>query len=465
MAGGRQGSGRRGGRGTNARGNPFIRTISWAAEELLLREGGWEECVEPFLERLAQAVHASGARILERTRGGEGLALRFSCAPPEERSGTEPLSSRQSLALSAWSEALARGECLCGTAEAFPAEVGEALRAEGIASLVIAPVFSREEWWGGLGLYRRKGRRQWSETEIDVLRIGASLLGAAIGRARAARGSADRGHEELEARESGSASELLRLNALLREEIVERRRSEEALAHKAEVLARSNAELEQFAYVASHDLQQPLVAVIGFLKLLEQRYAEKLDSDGSTFISRALDGANRMQVLIRDLLEYSRAGARGEPLVPVDCGSLVDAALSSLKQPIEETGAVVTWDPLPTVWGVYTRLSQIFQNLISNAIKFTREKPPRVHVSAERRAGEWVFFVRDNGIGIEARDHERIFRAFERLHGRSAYPGTGIGLAICKKAVEYHGGRLEVESQPGRGSVFSFTVPDVASAP
>ena len=167
-----------------------------------------------------------------------------------------------------------------------------------------------------------------------------------------------------------------------------------------------------------------------------------------------------MQALINDLLAYSRVGTKGKPFEPTDCARVMDRTRENLKFVIEESGAQVTCDPLPTIEGDATQLIQVFQNLVGNAIKFRDEKAPSVHVSAERKANEWVFAVRDNGIGIAPEDSERIFRIFQRLHGRGEYPGTGIGLAVCKRIVERHGGRIWVESKPGNGSVFYFTIPD-----
>jgi len=240
----------------------------------------------------------------------------------------------------------------------------------------------------------------------------------------------------------------------------QRKQAEEMLAQHAEELARSNAELEQFAYVASHDLQEPLRMVASYTQLLAKRYQDKLDSDARDFIAYAVDGAVRMQKLIADLLNYSRVSTRGKSVEPSNWDAILERTLPGLKLAISESGAAVSHDPLPTVMGDDMQLGQLFQNLLANAIKFRSDKPPRIHVSAERNGNAWKFSVRDNGIGIAPEYAERIFMIFQRLHSKGQYPGTGIGLAICKKIVERHGGRIWVNSQPGSGATFFFTIPD-----
>lgn len=241
-------------------------------------------------------------------------------------------------------------------------------------------------------------------------------------------------------------------------DITERTRADERLKQTLAELERSNEELERFAYVASHDLQEPLRMVASFTQLLAQRYQDRLGQDGQEFIAFAVDGATRMQRLIQDLLAYSRVATHGGRLAPTDADAALRDALANLQAAIRDTGGVVTHDALPTVWADATQLTQVFQNLVGNAIKFHGDEPPRVHVSATPKDGEWVFAVADNGIGIDPQYFDRIFVMFQRLHPVSRYPGTGIGLALCSRIVQRHSGRLWVESAPGQGSTFSFTL-------
>jgi PAS domain S-box-containing protein len=242
--------------------------------------------------------------------------------------------------------------------------------------------------------------------------------------------------------------------------ISDRKRSEEQLLRTVAELKRSNTELQQFANVASHDLLEPLRMVSSYTQLLAKRYKGRLDADADEFIGYAVDGSNRMQRLIQDLLAYSRVGTSGCPVARISTESAFADALADLRATINDSAAVVTHDPLPTIESDATQLSQVFQNLIGNAIKYRRAEIPRVHVSATNSGGrEWVFSVRDNGMGIERQYFERIFVLFQRLHGRDEFEGTGIGLAICKKTLERLGGRIWVESQPGEGSIFYFALP------
>jgi PAS domain S-box-containing protein len=259
----------------------------------------------------------------------------------------------------------------------------------------------------------------------------------------------------------------LRGFAKITRDITERKRAEEALSAQATDLARSNADLERFAYVASHDLQEPLRMVASYVELLGRRYKGKLDRDADDFIAYAVDGARRMQHLIHDLLAYAKLGAEKKRFHPTNCETVFQQTLMNLQGAMEESAATITHDPLPIVMANESQLVQLFQNLIGNAIKFHGPQFPRIHASAEHQAsstpsakGYWLFSVRDNGIGIDPEDAQRIFEIFQRLHDRGKYAGTGIGLAVCKKIVEGHGGRVWVDSQAGHGSTFYFTIPD-----
>jgi PAS domain S-box-containing protein len=242
-------------------------------------------------------------------------------------------------------------------------------------------------------------------------------------------------------------------------DVTDRKRAEEELANRAEELARSNAELEQFAYVASHDLQEPLRMVSSYTQLLARRYKGSLDKDADEFIAYAVEGAQRMQALIQDLLAFSRVGTKGKPFEEFGASEAVEAALANLHVAVKESQANVVVGDLPAVKADRGQFVQLFQNLIGNAIKFRGEGPPEVRVAAKRHGREWVFSVRDNGIGIDPAYLDRIFIVFQRLHTRKEYPGTGIGLAIGKKIVARHGGRIWVESEEGKGSTFFFSLP------
>ncbi|MBE9005032.1 GAF domain-containing protein [Fortiea sp. LEGE XX443] len=340
----------------------------------------------------------------------------------------------------------------------------EFLQQFGVKANLVVPILIRDGIWGLLIAHQCAHPRQWNNFETDLLLQLANQIGIAL-----------------------SQSQLL-----------------EQETRYAQELARSNSELEQFAYVASHDLQEPLRMVTSYLQLLERKYNSQLDSTAEQFINYAVDGARRMQSLINDLLNYSRVTTRGQPFVQVDCATILEQAIANLKLAIEDSHATITHDSLPVIKADRTQLTQVLQNLIGNAIKFRGKLPPRIHIGAVRKdelgeqgknillstqhsalstqhsalntqhsalstqhsalstPNEWLFSVSDNGIGLETQYAERIFVIFQRLHGRSKYPGTGIGLAICKKIIERHGGRIWVESQPGQGSIFYFTIPDQA---
>ena len=296
------------------------------------------------------------------------------------------------------------------------------LRQFKVAAKLVVPIVAQGELWGLLIAHQCDRPRHWTDSETELLKQLADQIGIALTQAQ-----------------------------LLEQEI--RQRQE---------LARSNAELQQFAYIASHDLQEPLRMVTSYLQLIERRYKGKLDPDADDFIGFAVDGAIRMKTLITDLLAYSRVGTHGKSFEQTDSTLALLAAIANLKVAIEESNAVITYDPLPVVMGDPGQLIQLFQNLIGNAIKFRGEAPPIVHISAQaidQPQLEWRFSIQDNGIGIEPQYAERIFVIFQRLHNRSEFAGTGIGLAICKKILERHDGKIWIESQPEAGTTFYFTLP------
>jgi PAS domain S-box-containing protein len=248
---------------------------------------------------------------------------------------------------------------------------------------------------------------------------------------------------------------------LVGKDVTDRRLLEEELESRAERLERINAELQDFAYIASHDLSEPLRMITSYLQLLQRRYDGQLDETADEFIHYAVDGADRMKALIDDLLQYSRVGSDEVQRVPVEADVVLGSVLRSLEGAILERGATVTHEPLGVVHGDSTQIGQLLQNLVANAIKFGRpDVPPEVRVERVPERGEWHVVVRDNGIGIEARHAERIFKMFGRLHGREEYEGTGIGLAICRRIADRHAGRIWVESEPGSGSAFHVSIPD-----
>jgi signal transduction histidine kinase len=250
------------------------------------------------------------------------------------------------------------------------------------------------------------------------------------------------------------------LNATLEQKVAERT---QALLESNEALRRSNDDLNQFAYAASHDLQEPLRMVSIYSELLQRKYAGEFDAEANQFLSFMIGGAQRMEQLLKDLLTYSQAGSSNEgPPYPVDCGAILQKVMLNLQVAVEQSEAVVTWDGSAVVHAHEIKLIQLFQNLIGNAIKYRSEDPPRIKVTASRQDSDWLFCVEDNGIGIKPEYCQQIFGVFRRLHGRD-YPGTGIGLAICQRIIEKYGGRIWVDSTPGEGSRFNFTIPATAS--
>jgi light-regulated signal transduction histidine kinase (bacteriophytochrome) len=249
--------------------------------------------------------------------------------------------------------------------------------------------------------------------------------------------------------------EIRELNTKLEQRVAERTRE---LVQLNEALAQSNEDLNQFAYAASHDLQEPLRMIALYSEMLERQYTGRLDAEADRYIRFVINGAHRMEMLLKDLLAYSQAGSAAGPAAPVNCASVMEKVLLNLKAAVEENQAKVSWDRLPVVEADEIRLVQLLQNLVSNAIKYRSAEPPGVRVAAQQREYDWLFSVEDNGIGIRPEYSQQVFGIFKRLHGHT-YPGTGIGLAICQRIVERYGGRIWVESTLGKGSKFCFTLP------
>jgi PAS domain S-box-containing protein len=299
----------------------------------------------------------------------------------------------------------------------------EFLQQFGVQAVVTSPIHLRDELWGLLIIHHCRSTREWKHQEIELMSQFADRIGMAIAQSR----------------------------------------SLEQERHQRQELIRSNAELEQFAYVCSHDLQEPLRMVTSYLQLLSSRYQGKLDADADEFIDYAVDGAVRMQALIQGLLGYARLSSQIDSFTIVNGDRVLSDAISNLQVAISQSGAIITSESLPNTWGDATQLTQLFQNLIANAIKFRGASPPQIHIGVRAInppdptiPSKCCFSVADNGIGIESEYLGRIFAIFQRLHSRATYPGTGIGLAICKKIVERHGGKIWVESTPNQGTIFYF---------
>ncbi|MGB6016325.1 MAG: ATP-binding protein, partial [Nodosilinea sp.] len=293
------------------------------------------------------------------------------------------------------------------------------LRQFQVQAKLVVPIIAQGDLWGLLIAHQCFAPRQWTTFETELLQQLANQMAIALTQAQ-----------------------------LLEQEILQRQE-----------LARSNDELQKFAYVASHDLQEPLRMVTSYLQLLERRYQGQLDADADDFIQFAVDGALRMRTLINDLLTYSRVGTQGRAFELTSSTQAVAQAIANLKVAIEESGATITYAELPQVQADPTQLTQLFQNLIGNAIKFSGEDPARIAIKASQKEDDWLFSVQDNGIGLDTQYTDQIFVIFQRLNNRVSYPGTGIGLAVCKKIVERHGGKIWVQSQPSQGSTFCFTIP------
>jgi len=316
--------------------------------------------------------------------------------------------------------------------ERYKKEHREVAKRLGLVSFLGVPMCIEGRVVGVLNIMSKK-TREFTEADIELLSAFSDMAAIAL--------------------------ENMKLFEDLGKEIAERKLAEKRLKKTMAQLSSSNKELEQFAYVTSHDLQEPLRMIASYLQLIERRYKDKLDKDGKEFIYYAVDGAKRMKELIIDILSFSRVGTKGKPFQSTDCKDVLEHVLANLNPVIEDSGAKITYNHLPTVMADDSQLVQLFQNLIGNSIKFRSKDSPHIDIKAKPEDSEWIFSVKDNGIGMEKQFHERIFRIFQRLHTKEEFSGTGIGLAICKKIVERHGGRIWVESEPNNGATFFFTIP------
>ncbi|MBI4397132.1 MAG: GAF domain-containing protein [Elusimicrobia bacterium] len=406
--------------------------------------------VEPDLRRVLDLILKEGAKFLNMNAGGiilhdeanpnnysyyaaMGIPIPYTTRIITEESGliSHVISERKLVMLQDFTPDTPFGKMWCGL---------------GFKVVIAAPILYRDKLIGLIHLSSTDPGRRMDSFEKESFQVYAEYAGIAIVIAQ-------------------SFEELRKHRARLEEEVAVRtaelRTANEKLNETMVQLKRSNAELEQFAYVASHDLQEPLRMVISYLQLLERHFQNAFDDKAKMFMNYAVDGGRRMQALISDLLFYSRVGRTEKPMTNVDVEIVMKNVLQNLGKTIRDKNVEIECGPMPKITGNEMRIAQLFQNLIANGIKFCEEgKTPKIKVAAERREKAWLFSVSDNGIGIDPKYFNKIFQVFQRLHSREEYPGTGIGLSVCQKIVELHGGEIRVDSGPGRGSTFSFTIAD-----
>ncbi|PGF16726.1 histidine kinase [Natrinema sp. CBA1119] len=376
-----------------------------------------DDMLEKATELVASALDAEYAIVFEHDADGpDGEVLRLRAGTGLGVVEDETTPAADSIAAAALTD---DGPIVIEDLESDPRFDGPSLVPDrDVRSGITVAIGPKSDPWGVLDVYDTD-RREFADHDVDFLESVATIIATAIER---------QGYER-------------RLNETVSE------------------LEASNERLEQFAYAASHDLQEPLRMVSSYLQLIERRYADELDADGREFIDYAVDGANRMSEMIDGLLEYSRIDSQGDPFEPVDLDAVLEDVLTDLQMMVERSDAEIAAEPLPKVQGDPHQLRQLFQNLLSNAIEYSGDEPPREDITAERSGGTWEISVRDEGIGIDPDERDRVFRVFQRLHSREEYEGTGIGLALCRRIVERHGGEIWVDAEPGEGSTFTVTIP------
>jgi PAS domain S-box-containing protein len=418
----------------NLRRREAILAAVTVCAEYLLSDLNWRENINTILSLLGNAADASRAYIFEHRYEEDAIYSRQTnewCKDGIDSELDNPLLVDFNLdtsELAYWKEIMLQGKSICGNIENMPEAEQELLAAQNIKSIVSIPIYVNDKWWGFIGFDQCETNRDWTDVEIDALKTAATMLGSAVEKSE-------------------------RLSVM--------HENEKKLIHYTKELEVSNQELEQFAYVASHDLQEPLRMISSFLTLLDKKYANQLDDKARSYIDFAVDGASRMRQIILDLLEFSRIGKKSEEIQRVNGNQLLTDAIRVLETVISENQAeIIVSSPLPAIFMNRTNLLQIFQNLISNAIKYRRKDvTPVITIKTERTDHWYTISFKDNGLGIPEEYHQRIFQIFQRLHNSTEYSGTGVGLAIVKKIMENLKGEIQLSSKLGKGSEFVLFFP------